>query len=529
MVPARTWKPRISARGAGPRVVPLALTVFVVACGGVSASATRSAPGSGSGSASAVAGSAPAGSAVSAATRIGDWPTFGYDSARSGAAPASSITAANAGLLTRRTVRIDGVADSAAVELHAVTVNGRLHDVIVVDTTYGRTIAIDPATGRRLWEFYPRAVNSNPGYFQVTTSTPTVDPNRRYVYSASPNGVIHKLSVATGRQVWARGITFDPVHEKVASALSVSGRYVVAETGGYYGDAPPYDGHVVMIDRGSGRIAHVWNSECSHRHRLIRAASCPVTNTQGDDAIWGRAGAVIEPGTGRILVATGNGPFDGHTAWGDSVLELTPDASRLLHNWTPTNQAALSRADLDVGSTSPALLPVYHGLHLAVQGGKDSRLALLNVARLDGTAGPASARTGGELQTLVAPGDDIVYTAPAVATIGANVYVFVATQSATAAYQVVGGSSPRLHQVWQNGPGGTSPVLSGGLLYVYDEQNGALKIRDPLTGAQIRSLPVPTGHWNSPIVVGGRVILPTGSYHSQAASSTIAIYHLPGR
>jgi outer membrane protein assembly factor BamB len=519
MGPARTWTKRISARGVGRRALLLALTAFVVACGGVSANATSSAP----------AGAAAASASSGATVPTGDWPTFGYDSARSGAAPASGITAANARRLTLRSVRIDGVADTAAVELHAVMVNGRRHDVIVVDTTYGRTIAIDPATGRRLWEFYPRAVNSTPGYPQVATSTPTVDPSRRYVYSASPNGVIHKLSVATGHQVWARSITFDALHEKLASALSVSGAYVVAETGGYYGDTPPYDGHVVMIDRASGRIAHVWNSECSNQHRLIRAASCPVTNTRGDNAIWGRAGAVIEPGTGRILVATGNGPFDGHTNWGDSVLELTPNATRLLHNWTPANQAALSHMDADVGSTSPTLLPVYHGFHLAVQGGKDSRLALLNVARLDGTAGPASGRTGGELQTLLAPGGDLVYTAPAAATIGSNIYVFAATESATAAYQVVGGSHPQLHQVWQNSTGGTSPVLSGGLLYVYDEQNGALKIRDPLTGAQIRSLPVPTGHWNSPIVVGGRIILPTGTYHSQAASSTIAIYHLPGR
>ena len=62
---------------------------------------------------------------------------------------------------------------------------------------------------------------------------------------------------------------------------------MVAVTGGYIGDVPPYDGHVVTIDRATGRIAHVWNTECSGRHRLIRAASCPVTNTNGDNAIWG--------------------------------------------------------------------------------------------------------------------------------------------------------------------------------------------------------------------------------------------------
>jgi putative pyrroloquinoline-quinone binding quinoprotein len=514
MDPARTWNERISARGFGRRAFLLALMALVVACGGQSAKA--------------IGPPSAAGGAAAIAVPAGDWPTFGYDSARSGAAPASGITAANARRLSLRTVHIDGIADSAAVELHGVKVQGRRRDLIAVATTYGKTIAIDPATGRRLWEFRPPAVNATPGYPQVATATPTVDPSRRYLYSASPNGVIHKLSVATGRQVWARSITFDALHEKLAAALSVSGRYLVAETGGYIGDRPPYDAHVVTIDRASGRIAQVWNSECSNQHRLIHAASCPSTSI-GGNAIWGRAGAVIEPGSGRILVATGNGPFDGHTSWGNSVLELTPDASRLLHNWTPTNQAALARSDADVGSTSPTLLPPYHGLRLAVQGGKDSKLALLDVARLDGTAGPASGRLGGELQQISAPGGDLIFSAPAVQAIGGNIYVFATTASGTAAYQLVGGARPRLRVAWQNGTSGTSPVLSGGLLYVYNQQDGALSIRDPLSGAQIRSLPVPHGHWNSPIVVGGRIILPTASYFDHSASSTIAIYHLPGR
>jgi hypothetical protein len=31
-----------------------------------------------------------------------------------------------------------------------------------------------------------------------------------------------------------------------------------------------------------------------------------------------------------LLVATGNGAYDGRTNWGDSVLELSPDAGKLL-------------------------------------------------------------------------------------------------------------------------------------------------------------------------------------------------------
>ena len=67
------------------------------------------------------------------------------------------------------------------------------------------------------------------------------------------------------------------------------------------------------------------------------------------------------------------------------------------------------------------------------------------------------------------------------------------------------------------------------LLYVYDEIDGKLLVRAPGSGAVLRSMPVPQGHWDSPIVVGGRIILPTGSYHDSSSTSTIDIFHLPGR
>lgn len=495
------------------------------ACGGQGASTATARPGA-SGSITATADPANAPQTVPA----GDWPDFGYTADRGGAGPADTgITPSAVAKLSARRVRIDGIADSSPIELHAVTVRGARHDLVAVTTTYGNTVAFDARTGQILWEFRPQGVNATPGNPQVTTASPVADPDRRFIYTASPNGVIHKLAVAGGRQVWAQSITFDPAHEKIASALNLSGDWVVAVTGGYIGDVPPYDGHVVTIDRRTGRIVHVWNSECSNRHTLIAANSCPVTDTRGDNAIWGRAGAVIEPGSGRILVATGNGPFDGRTSWGSSALELTPDAGRLLHNWTPPNQNALNHSDTDIGSSSPAILPAYHGLHLAVQGGKDGRLHLLNLARLDGTAQAAGPRLGGELGEVAAPGGGQVFTAPAVWSHAGHVYVFVGTDAGSAAYQLVGGADPRLATVWSDDTGATSPVIAGGLLYMYDAAGGHLDIRRPETGARLRALPAAPGHWNSPIVVGGRIIEPTGSYHESSSSSSIYVYHLPGR
>jgi hypothetical protein len=505
------------------RLTALTATVIVsaavlVACGGHAARAvTRSS-------------AQPA--ASSAATPGGDWLRFDFDAQRSGVGPASTgITAANLGALQTRVVRVDGTVDSSPIEFHDVLVGGRRRDVVVLTTTYGRTIALDPGTGARLWEFVPRDIGSYQESAQITTATPIADPNRRDLYAASPDGRIHKLALGTGREVhsghWPVRVTFDPGREKIAAALNLSGRSVIVVTGGYFGDAPSYQGHVVMIDRGSGHITHVWNSLCSDRHHLIDPPrSCPASAS----AIWGRAGAVVEPGSRRLLVATGNGAFNGSTDWGDSVLELSPDAARLLHNWTPRNQAQLNAGDTDIGSTAPAVLPRTRGYRLAVQGGKDGQLHLLNLNRLDGTSGGAGRRTGGELQDISSPGGGEVLTAPAVWSSHGRAYVFVADNSGSAAYVLSTKGRPHLVSVWRNGSAGTSPVLAGGLLYVYDEEGGALKVYGPTSGRLLRSLPAAHGHWSSPIAVGGRVVLPTGgSTANNSPTSQIFIYHLPGR
>ncbi len=453
----------------------------------------------------------------------GDWATFDYDAQRSGVGPArTGITAGNAGRLRRRAVSIDGVADSSPIQLHAVRIAGRSRDVVIVTTTYGRTIALDPSSGRELWEFAPSDVGTYQGSRQVTTASPVADPNRQYVYAASPDGLIHKLIVASGRQVWAARVTFDPSREKIGGALNVSGPYVLAVTGGYFGDQPVYEGHVALIDRASGSVVHVWNADCSDRQQLIDPPStCSADTSFGGSALWAREGTVIEPGSGRILVATGNGPFNGSTNWGDSTLELSATAG-LLHNWTPSDQAQLNSTDADLGSTAPALLPG----GLAVQGGKRGVLDLLNLRRLNGTTGPASARTGGQLQELASPGGDQVLTAPAVWTRSGRTYVFVADGSGTSAYTLSGG---RLHVAWQDGSAGTSPVVAGGLLYVYDP-GGTLRVLAPASGRTVATLPAASGHWSSPIVLGGRVILPVGgSTQDTATRGTVFIYHLAGR
>jgi outer membrane protein assembly factor BamB len=462
-----------------------------------------------------VAGTSLAASQRETAAAGGDWTRFGYDAARGNAAP-TGIAAGKLAKLKRRQITIDGTVDSSPIYLRGVVVRGAKHDTLFVTTTYGKTLALDARSGKVLWRFTPPGFTGWAGSAQITTATPIADPSRRFVYAASPNGLIHKLSVANGQEVggrWPVRVTLDPTREKIASSLNFSRGMVIVTTGGYIGDAPPYQGHVVTISAATGKVVAVFNSLCSDQHRLIQPSTC----TGSDSAIWGRAGAVVEPGTGNLLVATGNGPWDGKANWGDSVLELSPDASKLLQNWTPSNQAELNANDVDLGSTSP----VYLGSGLAAQGGKDGLLRLLSLAKLNGKARSPGTTLGGELQTVKVPGATDVFSAPAVWQKAGRTWISVATNSGTGVFSVAGGI---LQLAWENGNAGTSPVLAGGVLYVFDLFGGGLRAYEPLTGRLLATLPAGKGHWNSPIVVDGRIVLPEGNANDHSQTGVIDIY-----
>ena len=61
----------------------------------------------------------------------------------------------------------------------------------------------------------------------------------------------------------------------------------------------------------------------------------------------------------------------------------------------------------------------------------------------------------------------------------------------------------------------------------YDESAGRLRVYTPTTGAVVASLAAGTGHWNSPIVVDGRVALPEGSANDHSTRGVLDIWSVP--
>jgi outer membrane protein assembly factor BamB len=433
--------------------------------------------------------------ALAGAAEAADWPTFNGNAQRTGYLASTGITAANVGKLVRRQVQLPGTLDSTPIY-----VGGSFY----ATTTYGKTVRVDAKTGKIRWTFTPPGYASYAGSAQITNAPPTADPSGKYVYAAAPDGRVRKLATANGHAVWAAAVTKLPTREKLAAGLNFDNGHVIVATDGYIGDAPPYQGHVVLLDARNGKVVSVWNSLCSNRHTLLDPSSCPSS----DSAIWARSGVVVEK-SHRLLFATSNAPWDGQTNWADSVVELTPNAGLLTRHWTPVDVQALGDQDLDLGSTGPALL----NDDWFVQGGKDGKLRLLRLAKLAGN----DARTGGEVQTVPTPGSTDLFSEPFT---WQGKWVFVATSSGTDAWRFTGS---RLVKAWGNGTSGTSPLVAGGLLWV-EGLSGGLRVYQPATGRLVATLPTGDAHWQSPVVADGVVAVGEGNANAHATSGVLDLF-----
>jgi outer membrane protein assembly factor BamB len=440
-------------------------------------------------------------------TSLVNWPMFGHDSARTGVDAGDTIlTTSNVSKLVEKwQISLSGqVADSTPILLANVTIQGAAQQVLYQTAKNGETFAIAASTGKILWTYSTSGPN-------ITQSTPVADPSYTSIYVPGVDGKIHKLNAATGAEITGGGfpatLTTIPNTEKDASALNLANGYLYATTSGYDGDAPYYDGHVIAVNLSTGTET-VFNSLCSSDTSLPTDSSC----SNSDSGIWARGGAVVDPDSamnGAVFAATGNGLYDGTNNYGDSILSLTSNLSSLISTYTPSDYANLQSGDIDLGSTSPTLLPRQSTSTtplMLVQGGKDSILRLLNREPLPGVAG--------ELQTINLP--NRLYATPAVWTSSGVTWIFFGLPNQIEAYELeTNGGASSLVQGWSASDGstqgeGTSPVVSNGIVFV--AMDNAIYALAATSGQELWSSAnsgvgksIGPVHWQSPIVVNGWV------------------------
>jgi hypothetical protein len=452
------------------------------------------------------------------------WPAFDGGGSRSGVNNAETkITAANVNTLTRLwQVHLSKVVDSSPIELPQVQTVLGVKDLLFMTTRSGTLLAMDAASGKVVWQ----QTTQGP---KITNSSPVLDPSGQYVYSYGLDGKVHKYAVGTGQEItgkgWPATITLMNQVEKGSSAMNIDDDSLYVTTSGYIGDGGHYEGHVVAVNLATGNES-IFNSLCANVHTLLNTTTnyCPSIQS----GIWGRGGAVIDPVTGNIFVTTGNGPYTANRGgydYGDSVIELTPDLSKVVDSYTPTNYQYLNDADRDLGSDAPALLPAQKGSkipYLAVQGGKDNRLRVLNRQNLSGVGSPN--HVGGEIQTIVPPNACDVDTQPAVWNDSrGTTWVFVANNCGFAAFRAVTDASGNttLQLAYHTTMSGSSPFIANNILFL--ESSRVIRALDPTTGNVLWSSTQSSArgtigplHWQSPIVVNGCLFVPDNSGYISA-------------
>jgi outer membrane protein assembly factor BamB len=460
------------------------------------------------------------------------WPAQDGGGASSGNnASETAITASNVHSLAKLwEIQAPNSTDDGIVEQpNVVTPQGTM-DLVFVNTTYGNLVAYNAWTGAKIWEADPSSTNYNG---QGTKSTPAIDPSGNYIYTYALDGYVHKYNIGTGTEVTGNGFPWQVTLlanniEKGSASLNIGGGYLYMIISGNDGDYGHYVGHIATINLSTG-VKTVWNAECSNITQLQDATSTD-SNYCADDmsGMWARAGVKIDPVTGNIFAATGNGKYNASTGgldWGDSIVELKPNLSQMIDSYTPTNYATLDSADLDLGSTGPVLLPTQASSntpYMAVQGGKDNKIRLLNRANLSGQGGPG--HTGGELQSLSISSE--MHEQPAEWTDpSGNAWVFVTDESGDFyAYKLVttGGTSSLVQQYTVNFGASSSPFVANGVVYL---DGSSIIAINPTTGAKLfdsSSIGVNIStHWNTPTVVNGLLFTPDSS------GSLVALY-VPG-
>jgi hypothetical protein len=406
--------------------------------------------------------------------------------------------------------------DGTPVHISDVTTpDGIVRDLLIMTTMSGRLIALDARTGGARW------IHDGPSGPRWTTASPAIDPGGTYVYSYGLDGAVHRYLVASGVEDrshgWPEVATLKGDVEKGSSNLSIvetaGGRsYLYATTAGYPdpGDAGDYQGHVTTIDLDTGAQT-VFNAACSDKaFHFIESGGADRDCENVQAGIWARSGVVYDPDTDRIFFTTGNGVFDGSHNWADSIVALRPDGSSAsglpLDSYTPSNYQQITDEDLDLSSTTVAILPAPRSnpdWHLALQSGKDATIRLVDLTDLSGRGRPGE--TGGELQLMTVPQGRAVLSRPATWSdaIGRS-FAFVANENGISALQLLADSNgaPYLKRRWQKPIPGTSPIIVNGVLFLAnDHQITAL---DPSDGQILWSdTSIGPVHWQSPIVANG--------------------------
>jgi len=306
---------------------------------------------------------------------------------------------------------VDGYVYAQPLVVSDLNVNGSQHDVVFVVTENDSVYAFDGdqyGSGAPLWHVSLLQAGETPitngaiKPYQGITSTPAIDLTSNTIYVVSTQVVagqpgtfrLHALDLATGAEKFGGPVTLsasvpgtnsDAVNGVVSLTTSCLQRaaLLVADGAVYIGFGSCHSGWLLAYDEQKLTPAGVFNM----------SPNLNGTGTFGGaGGVWMGGGGPAADAGGNIYVTTGNGPYDGTSAFGDSVMKFNSQL-QLLDHFTPYDWAFLNCKDTDLASGGLLLIP---GTSLALAGGKSGKLYLADTTNLGGM----QANDAGAAETL---------------------------------------------------------------------------------------------------------------------------------
>ncbi len=310
---------------------------------------------------------------------------------------------------------VDGQVYAQPLYVPGVSINGGVHNVVIVATENDSVYAFDADSSSAvlLWNTKASLVDAahgaGAGETAATstelvcgdlqpqvgiTSTPVIDPATKtiYVEAKSNNGSgfihrLHALDLLTGNEkspgpvviaatVSGTGdgssngeLSFDNWHELNRPGLLLLNSTLYLAYGSHC-DGSPYHGWLFAYDAGSFAQKSVY----------------VTTPNGGLGGFWMSGAGVAADGSGNIFIASGNGDFDTTNVpareTGDTILKLgtTNQILTQLDYFTPHDQAGMGSGDGDLGSGGVVLLPDQPGSfpHILVEAGKNGKVYVIN-------------------------------------------------------------------------------------------------------------------------------------------------------
>ncbi|MGB8989572.1 MAG: hypothetical protein WCC37_23440 [Candidatus Sulfotelmatobacter sp.] len=328
--------------------------------------------------------------------------TYHNDDARDGAyLEEVSLTPSNVNSLTFGKLLaypVDGQIYAQPLYMPALNIAGGTNDVVFAVTQNNSVYAFNAdatssATAQTFWHAGPlgpsvhkgdtAGVNPNVGIL----STPVIDASTNTMYLVAEIAGksipfwLYALDVTTGLPKFGSPVAVTGTVP--GTGLDSSGGNLTLEPACYQRMGLALNPVTNWIYIAFGGCNHGWVL-AYNKSTLAFEEIFNDTPDGGGGGLWSSGGApAIDDATGDAYIMSGVDAIDDTllaTGYNDSFLQLSPTDLHLLNSFTPDNYAALAQNDADLGSGADILPLSAPGSTLALGGGKDGNVFVLNLS-----------------------------------------------------------------------------------------------------------------------------------------------------